>query len=323
MVNEASDVNAPGPIDEALRNSVAALPEVDHVSTARHLTLEDQQGLTHLTVYEFAPASYLGFHFLAGDPGKVWPEFDRQEAVIVSEPLATHRHLQPGQHITLRTDQGDHAFAIAGIYRDYSSDQGIVAMHRRTFAKYWHDAGYNSLGLYVAKTVTATQLRSAIAALPHGAELRVTSNRELREASLETFDRTFAITRVLRILAGLIAFVGVFSALMALQLDRSRELGVLRACGLTPAQLGITIVAETTLLGGIAGLLALPAGTAVAALLVHVINRQSFGWSMALRIDSGILLQGVLLALIAAVLAGCYPAWRMARTSPATALRSE
>ncbi len=153
--------------------------------------------------------------------------------------------------------------------------------------------------------------------------LNVRANRALREGSLEVFDRTFTITQVLRLLAIGVAFVGVLSALMALQLERARELAVLRATGLTPGQLWGLVSLQTGLLGLLAGLFAVPLGVALASMLVYVINQRSFGWTLQLAVTPGVLAQAVLLALVAAALAGLYPAWRMARANPALALREE
>ena len=144
-------------------------------------------------------------------------------------------------------------------------------------------------------------------------------NRGLREGTLEVFDRTFAITSVLQLLATIIAFVGVLSALMALQLERARELGVMRANGLTPRQLWGVVLGQTGLMGFTAGLLALPVGVLVALVLVYVINRRSFGWTLRIEFPPQIFVQALLLALLAALLAGIYPAIRMARTAPALA----
>jgi putative ABC transport system permease protein len=145
----------------------------------------------------------------------------------------------------------------------------------------------------------------------------------LKRASLAVFDRTFRITGVLRLLAGLVAFVGVLAALMALALERSRELAVLRANGMTPGQVGQLVTAQTGLMGLAAGLLSLPVGLALAAIMIFIVNRRSFGWSMGMQVPPETLLQALALALAAALLAGVYPAWRMARTSPAAALREE
>ena len=113
------------------------------------------------------------------------------------------------------------------------------------------------------------------------------SSRGLRRESLEVFDRTFLITGVLRLLAVVVALVGVLSALMALQLDRERELGVLRALGLTPAQLWAVVTSQTVVLGLIAGLLAVPLGWIMAVIMVRVINLRSFGWTIELRTEPG------------------------------------
>ena len=156
-----------------------------------------------------------------------------------------------------------------------------------------------------------------------GPEVVVRSNRALREASLEIFDRTFAITGVLRSLTVAVAFIGVLAALLALSLERAREIGVLRALGLTPRQVWRLVTAQTGLMGLLAGVLAVPGGLLLAGVLVFVINRRSFGWTMPIDPSPAILLQGVALAVLAAVLAGLYPAWRMARALPAAALRDE
>ena len=107
------------------------------------------------------------------------------------------------------------------------------------------------------------------------------SSETIERLSLEVFDRTFKITEVLRVLAAIVAFLGVLSALLSIELERARELAVLRALGFVPRQLLATLLTQTGLLGAAAGLAALPLGAALAALLVHVINRRSFGWSMS------------------------------------------
>ena len=106
------------------------------------------------------------------------------------------------------------------------------------------------------------------------------SSARLEELSLAVFDRTFKVTEVLRVLAGIVAFLGILSALLAIELERARELSVLRTLGFTPGGLGATLLTQTGLLGLAAGLAAVPIGTALALLLVHVINRRSFGWTM-------------------------------------------
>jgi putative ABC transport system permease protein len=125
------------------------------------------------------------------------------------------------------------------------------------------------------------------------------------------------------VLATIVAFVGVLAALTALPLERAREFAVLRAAGVTPRQLWALVTAQTGLMGLAAGVLAVPAGALVAGIMVHVVNRRSFGWSLQMEFPAELALQGVGLAVLAALLAGIVPAWRLARTAPARALREE
>jgi putative ABC transport system permease protein len=197
-------------------------------------------------------------------------------------------------------------------------------MERAVFARYWDQPQTDALGFYLAPGYEAEQVAAALRRQAAGEQqVLVYSNRALREASLATFDRTFRVTQVLRLLAVAVAFVGILSALMALQLERGRDLAVLRATGLTPRQVWGLVIGETTLMGLLAGLLSLPLGVIQALVLIYVINRRSFGWTMQTWLSPEVFIEALLLALGAALLAGLYPAWRMARTRPALALREE
>ena len=110
---------------------------------------------------------------------------------------------------------------------------------------------------------------------------------------------------------------------MSLQLERSREICVLRATGMTRRQLWRLTLLETGLLGGVAGLVALPTGFLLSLVLIYIINLRSFGWTLSMHLLPGDFLQAFVVALAAALLAGLYPAWRMGQTQPADALRME
>jgi putative ABC transport system permease protein len=154
-------------------------------------------------------------------------------------------------------------------------------------------------------------------------DVLIRSNRALREGSLEVFDRTFAVTVVLRFLATVVAFVGVLSALMALGFERARELAMLRAQGFTPGQVWGLVVGQSGLMGVAAGLFAIPVGLVLALLLVFVINQRSFGWTLQLEVAPAILVQAVGLAVAAALMASLAPAHRIAHQPLPAALRDE
>jgi len=311
-------------LDAGLVARLADTPGVAHVSTGRQLDIVSDRGPSRLNVFQMAPESYAGFRFLEGDPATVWPAFEQEAAVIVSEPYAYRHGLGVGSRLALRTERGEHTFPVAGVYADYGSDQGVVSMSRRTYQRYWDDQAISALGIYATPGADLEALIQDLRARAGARQsVLIRSNRSLRETSLEVFDRTFTITVVLRLLATLVAFVGVLSALMALQLERAREVAVLRASGLTGGQVWALVSSQTGVMGLIAGLLAIPLGILLALVLILVINRRSFGWTLQVHLDPMILAQALLLALTAALLAGLYPAWRMARTSPALALRED
>ena len=213
---------------------------------------------------------------------------------------------------------------VAGVFYDYGSSSGVVVMSRRTYDRYWDDRRISSLALDLVPGADPAAVMAAVRARAVGSQdVVVRSNRALREASLLIFDRTFAITGVLRTLTVAVAFIGMLAALMALGLERAREIGVLRTLGLTPRQVWVLVTAQTGLMGLLAGVLAVPGGLLLAWVLVFVVNRRSFGWTMPLELSPLILLQGVALSVLAAVLAGLYPAWKMATALPADAVRDE
>jgi putative ABC transport system permease protein len=127
----------------------------------------------------------------------------------------------------------------------------------------------------------------------------------------------------LQLLATVVAFVGVLSALLSLELERQRELGILRAIGLTIRQMWALIMLETGLMGAVAGLLALPTGLVLATILTYIINRRSFGWTLQMQVGWLPFLEAVLVAVTAALLAGLYPAKRISRLTAAETIRYE
>jgi putative ABC transport system permease protein len=302
----------------------AAIPGVGGVSLLRRVQIPSPAGPVRLIVLGTDRAGLDSFELKTGDPRQAWPAFQRGEAVMVSEPFARRRNVGVGSTLSLRTARGDRVFRVAGIFYDYASDQGLVLISRPTYLRLWGDPALSGISIRLAPGADAEAVARQVRALSGtGRPLTVQSNRSLKKVSLEIFDRTFLITGVLRLLAGLVAFIGVLSSLTALQLERARELGVLRANGMTPAQVWKLTTAQTGLMGLAAGLLSIPVGLALAAIMIFVINQRSFGWSMRMEVSPAILLQALALALAAAILAGLYPAWKMARTSPALALREE
>ncbi len=308
--------------DHRLKEEIANLDGVQMLSSALHTKLIADDQLTKISVFELNEKSKQGFIFKHKVDDNLWDRFETHLTVIVTEPYAYHHAVKIGQKIRLKTDQGELPFEVIAIYADYSGDQGHLAMSRQNYQRYWPDLGYSGIGVYAREGADLKQLESKISKLLT-AQQSVKSNQEIYQASMIVFEQTFTITETLRWLSAAIAFVGVFSALMALQFERTRQLGILRAIGITSRQLTVLIISETGLMGLVAGLLAIPVGFIVAYVLIFVVYQRSFGWTMAFYFDSGVLYQGLALAFVAALLAGVFPAMKMAQTNPAEALRTE
>ena len=265
------------------------------------------------------------YAWVRDDLDNPWAALESGEGVIISEALALKENLPtPPPPVTLPTAGGPRQFPVLAVFYDYSSDQGSIFIDNDLYIDLWDDSAISAVGLIVEPGTDVDAVIAAIEARLDGRQdVLVQSNEALRRGSLEIFDRTFAITSALRLLAVIVAFIGVLSALMSLQLERGRELGTLRATGMTRSQLwGLTLL-ETGLMGMVAGLLAMPVGYALAWILVYVINVRSFGWTLQMDLQPEYFLQALAVAVIAALLAGIYPTMRVGNMEIATALREE
>lgn len=305
-------------------DTIRMAPGVAESYTVFHVPVQTSAGLSRLTVVETGKRLPTTFQLKSGNPDEAYTAFLDSGAVLISEPYGYRRELGPGDSLQIVTTQGTRSFRIAGVYYDYASDQGVVLMHRRHYLQLFDDHGYSGIALYTDEETATSELIENVRLLSAGEQLlTIQSNESLRAYSLDVFDRTFQITLVLRLLAVVVAFIGVLSALMALQLERAREFGVLRACGMTPAQLTRYVHIQTGYMGLLAGILSTPLGIALAWALIFVINKRSFGWTLQWELGPTLLLQATGVSVIAALLAGLYPAWRVSRSRTGDLMRRE
>lgn len=324
----SAPVGATLPEPRALARRIGRVPGVARVTGMRRVTVDAPFGPITLTAFQLGRTGFRRFELLSGRERTAWAAFSdsrrRLPAVLVSQSLAYHRDLVVGRTVRLRTDRGPRRFQVVGIYRHYGSGRGQIAMAWQTYLRYWHDRGLTALAIYLSPGAASGQvLRAVRRLLSPAVPVTVRSNRQIRRYTMRVFDQTFAITAILRMLAMLISIVGVVSALMALQLERAREFGLFRALGMTPAQTGAVIIGQTGFMGALAGLLSVPVGLVLAGVLVEVVNRRAFGWTMQFRVGPDVLWQALAAAMAAALAAGVYPAWRLARMRAARALREE
>ncbi len=246
------------------------------------------------------------------------------DGVMISESLQNRLEIGKGDSIDLVTPTGKHTFLILGTYYDYTASEGIVLMAKPRYEQLWQDETVTAVALHLEDGCDVDEktreLQNAAAGIQ---QVRVLSNKGLKDDVLEIFDRTFAITSALRLLATIVAFIGVLNSLLLLQLEKQRDLGILRALGLTGRQMWSLVMLETGLMGFVAGLIAIPTGYVLAVILINIINQRSFGWTLQLYLQPGPFIEGMVIAVSAALLAGIYPAIRLGRMTTAEAIRYE
>jgi putative ABC transport system permease protein len=324
----APDFNQTQPsvaIDPRIVQKVEGWPGVSRVDKIRSTTIDSPQGPIKVTALVNPTVGQERLFVSALDaPAQIWGKM-QSGSVIISESLATRLKIpNRGGTIELYTDQGLQRFAVEGIFYDYASSEGVVQMAFGPYQQYWHDSSLTALGLRLKPGQDADRVTQQLQdALNSEQQLNIRPNAALRKDVLEVFDRTFAITSALRILATIVAFIGVLSALLLLQMEKEKEIGILRALGLTGRQLWRLVMLETGLMGFVAGILAMPTGYALALILIEVINKRSFGWSLQLALSPVAFLQALLISMTAALLAGIYPARKLGRMAAAAAIREE
>ena len=311
-------------LSRALVDRIAAVPGVQDVETFRAVTVQSEFGAIALSVADARRERDARlYRFADGTPQEVWRQVV-DGAVLVSEPFAV-RHALPvsGGQVEIATDRGSQIFPVVGVFYDYSSDQGVVLMSDTVYRRFWDDQAISSLGVLTTAGAPVSDVAQGVRRALDGTGLLVQENAAIRDRALAIFDRTFAITAALRLLAVVVAFIGILSALMALLLERRRELATLQALGLEPGDLWRLAFLETGIMGLASGVFAAPIGYALAVILVSIINLRSFGWSLQLASDPWLYIQAIGVGLGAALLAAVYPTWSLGRMSVAEGLRQE
>jgi putative ABC transport system permease protein len=307
----------------ALIEAVARNPQVAALSLGRSANVQARHGPVAVVALDLAAPGRKAFKLLDGAPREaVWEAFVRG-SLLVSETYAYKHGVARGDRLELLVADGWRTFSVVSVYRDYSRENGVILMDGQVYRDTWGDVGASSIGVYLRAERSVALAFSSIEAIAQRFGVTAIRSGQLRERSLQVFDRTFVVTEVLRSVTVAVAFAGVLSVLLALQLDRAREVALLRASGTTRSEIGLNVVAQTVLIGGAAGILALPLGAAIGYLLVHVINTRSFGWTLDFVWQHHVAGEALLLSLAAAVLAGIYPALRLARAPVAAGLRYE
>lgn len=305
------------PIAASVPKIIEDTPGVAEVDTLRSLQFE----------YEGTRATFAGtnidtvrrhrvLRFLSGG-------FPGPDQAMITEPFSEKHHLHTGDVMHLPLGDRTAVLTVSGIYYDYSSDRGTVLADRSTLLKYLPSQPVTNIGVYVQPGADATKVRRDLENRLGDYPLMIAPNEALRRGAVEVFDRTFTVTYALEAVAIVVAMLGAANSLLALVLDRRREIGLIRYLGAATGQVRRMILVEAGLLGLLAGTLGLVLGMALSLVLIYVINKQSFGWTIQFHPPTLLLAGALLLVWAVTVLAGVYPARFATRLQPADVVHEE
>ncbi len=297
-------------MDAAIADQIESLPEVLAVDRFRTYPISYNGLPATLGAGQSDVIARLGhLRFLSGPPlEEVLAELRSGDNVIISEPFANKHNLDPGDEITLPLEGRQVSFRISAVYYDYSNEKGFVIADRSVILRYLPDPAPTNIAVYLKPGVSLDTARAGVERVTAGRNLYIATNSRLRAAAMQVFDRTFAITYALEAVAILVAIMGMAGALLALVIDRRREIGVLRFLGGSASQVRRIILFESGFLGLLSNLVGVGLGTLLSLILIYVVNKQSFGWTIQFHWPVGLLLGAVTLVYAASIGAGLYPA---------------
>ncbi len=284
--------------------------------------------------YEDRPVSFAGaafdvvqhfgsVPFPGRDSAAVFREAYRRGGAVVNEPFATRFSVAEGDTIRMDLPGGSLEREVIGVFRDYSRSHGLVVVDRVDFLRFFPDRGPEDMALFLPGLDPSSAREQMLEAVRGRFLVEALVNRELRSAVLDAFERTFAITTAMYLVAAVVSVVAIITVLFTLVAERRRELATVRALGGSRFQLMSMVIAEAGLLGLAAAAAGSVAGLVVGVILVKVVNLQSFGWSLELVLPWASLAQMAGWVMAACLLAGLPPALAAARIQPAVVLREE
>jgi putative ABC transport system permease protein len=305
-------------LDPAIAARLEALHEVAAVDQFRAYEISYHGLLATLGGGDARIAGRYGQRpFLSGaSPARVFAQLLGRDHVIVSEPFANKHGVKPGDTLELELGGQRVRFRVIDVYGDYSNERGYIIMDRGTLLKYLPDPAPSNIAVYLRPGITLEDGRRAVEAALAQRKVMVFTNRSLREEAIRVFDRTFAITYALEAVAVFVAVMGVAGALLALVIDRRREFGLLRFLGGATGQIRRIILFEAGMLGLLANIAGSVVGFLLSLLLIYVINRQSFGWTIQFHWPVAVLVSALSIVYAATVLAAIYPSRVAAKLVP-------
>jgi putative ABC transport system permease protein len=283
-----SDTGAMKPAEQKTIADVEGIARIDFLRTSQVTLDPDRPSITLIA----RPID-------AANPGKILPLIGdalpasqlpaNTTPIWVSEAMLDLYRYRVGMHVKLPLQGQAHDCIVAGVWRDYARQSGAIQMRLQDYRTFTGDLDVTDAGIWLRPGATAAEVIERLRRLPFGAVLDFAQPGDIRAISLKIFDRSFAVTYLLELVAMVIGLFGVATTFSAQTLARAKEFGMLRHIGVTRRQILGVLALEGGLLtvAGIAVGFAL--GWAISLILVFVVNPQSFHWSMRLHMPWNLL----------------------------------
>lgn len=249
---------------------------------------------------------------------------ENEMSCIVTETFANKNNVAKGDVLEIPSPKGLLKIKIQNVYYDYASDLGYVILARQLQEKYFPSSGYSSCAIYCKPGYDPNAVRAnLLAQMDSNARINVLTNKELRQEVLRVFDDTFAITHALHAISVLVAILGVANSLYAITMEMRHELAILRFVGASIRQLKQIILYQAAFLGGLGALSGTVVGGVLSLLLINVINKQSFGWTINLSVPWLAITESFVLVIVFSIISGLLPALTINKLVTPDAVRNQ
>jgi putative ABC transport system permease protein len=301
----------------SIADAIERLPGVAAVDRFRAYPISYQGLPATLAGGESQVQNHARTQFLPGENrDAIFSQLPTGDYAVVSEPFANKHNVHVGSTLQLPLGSKKHSFQVLGIYYDYSTERGFIVLDRHTLLKYLPDTAVSNIAVFLSPGADPNAVRRGIDEAISGSAVMVFTNGRLRREGIAVFDRTFRITYALEAVAVVVAVLGIAGALLAVIIDRRREFAILRFLGAAQPQVRNIILCEAGLLGLMANGIGLILGTLLSLILIFVINKQSFGWTIQFHWPVALLLAALTCVYVCTVLAGLYPARTATKMNP-------
>lgn len=310
----ASSSSGSGYLDDAALARIAAVPGVASVDTTRLVNLRISDDEPLFSVLARPVRGNWGLPLIAGSTER--PAASEVPPAWISEAAADRRRIGVGDRLSLPLGGQMREFVVAGIWRDYARQHGAALIERADYVALTGDRRINDAAIEVEPGMPVGEVAAALRAAFGAEHVTIALPGEIRAISLEIFDRTFLITYLMEAVTIMIGLFGIATTFAALATTREGEFGMLRHLGFTRGDVGRLIAMEGALTAGLGVVSGLLAGGAIAWILIEIVNRQSFHWSMELAVPwTALATFAIGLVLLAAVVARLAGARAMRRSA--------